>query len=98
MKKPQKNKDIVRIDSILDLHTKSLQVSNHEMGVIKGDISLMQKDIQDIKEHVSWIKEVYSDWEEKFNKVESRTWQILASIIVGFLATIAMFVVALYFK
>ena len=87
----QNSEDIVRLYD----HEK---IANHEMGVIKGDISLIQKDVQSIKEHVTWVKSAYEDMKEQFEKVDSRTWYILTAIIIGFLATIAVFAIGLYFK
>lgn len=59
----------------------SLEVSNHEMGVIKEDIA-------EIKTHITWIKDVYGDWEKRWDKLDNRIWAILATIVIGFLANI----------
>lgn len=84
MKKSQTQKDIEKLYD-------HARVANEEMSVIKEDIS-------EIKTHVHWIKEVYGDWEKRWDKVENRTWQILISVIIGFLGSILMFGLALYFK
>ena len=74
MKKFQTQQDI---DNLYN-HAK---VANEEMSIIK-------KDIAEIKTHVHWIKEVYGDWEKRWDKLDNRTWAILATIVIGFLASI----------
>ena len=58
------------------------KIANEEMGVIREDIA-------EIKAHVAWIREVYDSWEKRWDIVETRTWWILGTIILGFLANIA---------
>ena len=88
MKKTQTQKDINRIDKILDVHTQSLQVSNHEMAAIKEDMA-------EIKAHVNWIREVYDSWEKRWDKLDNRIWAIIALTGLGTLISIAL---NLYFQ
>lgn len=60
---------------------KHLAIANEEMGVIKEDIA-------EIKTHITWIKDVYGDWEKRWDKLDNRIWAILGTIVIGFLANI----------
>ena len=73
----------------------SLEVSNHEMGVIKDDMSRVKEDIAEIKTHITWIKEVYGDWEKRWDKLDNRIWVVMGTIVTGTLLSIA---INLYFK
>ena len=95
MKKTQTQKDINRIDKILDVHTQSLQVSNHEMAAIKEDMGKIKEDMAEIKAHVNWIREVYDSWEKRWDKLDNRIWAIIALTGLGTLISIAL---NLYFQ
>ena len=58
------------------------------MGEVKDAIMLMKADIATIKTHVEWVKNIYEGWEKKWDKLDNRTWMILASIVIGFLASL----------
>ena len=58
---------------LLDLH-KHADVANHEMGVIKVDVAVIKEDIKVLK----LVAE----------KVDTRTWLILATLIIGILIEI----------
>ena len=73
--------------SIIELENHA-RVANEEMSVIKEDIA-------EIKTHVHWIKEVYGDWEKRWEKLDNRIWALIAITGVGALISIAM---NLYFK
>lgn len=60
---------------------KHLEIANKEMGAV-------QTDIAEIKTHIEWIKNVYGDWEKRWDKLDNRIWMILATIVIGFLANI----------
>ena len=70
-------------DDIVKLYDHA-KVANEEMSVIKEDIA-------EIKAHVNWIREIYGDWEKRWDKLDNRIWTILGTIILGFL-------ISLYFK
>ena len=76
-RKEYNNRDIKKLYD----HAK---VANEEMGHIKDDIILIKNDMV-------WIKEAMQDTKKTLEKFDSRTWTILATIVIGFLAN-------LYFK
>ena len=57
------------------------RVANEEMGVIKKDIVIIKNDIV-------WIKEAMQETKKSLEKFDARTWTILATIVIGFLASI----------
>lgn len=67
------------------------RVANEEMSTIKEDIA-------EIKVHVKWVKETYENWEKRWNKLDDRVWYILTSVILGFLGSLVMFGLTIYFK
>ena len=98
MTKKQTDKNTSDIRKLLASHQEHLKIANQEMGDVKSDMLLMKTDIAIIKEHVKWVKSIYEGWELKWDKLDNRIWWILGSVILGFLASITMFVLALYFK
>ena len=98
MTKKQTDKNTADIRKLLASHQEHLKIANQEMGDVKSDILLMKADIATIKTHVEWVKRVYENWEEKWEKLDDRVFYILTSVIVGFLGSLAMFGLSLYFQ
>jgi len=69
---------------------KHAQVANEEMGDIKIQITEINGKIDNINQHVSWIKEIYDGWEKKIAKLDDRTWYILTAIVLGILIQILL--------
>ena len=84
----QTRKNSADIRKLLASHQEHLKIANQEMGEVKDDIMLMKADIATIKTHVEWVKNIYEGWEKKWDKLDNRTWMILASIVIGFLASL----------
>lgn len=80
MKKDQKQTNVQKQIDALERHA---SVANEEMGIIKQDIA-------QIKVHVQWVRDIYDSWEKKVAKMDDRIWMILATIVIGFLATITL--------
>ena len=95
-KQTKKNSDDIR--KLLASHQEHLKIANQEMGEVKDDIMLMKADIATIKTHVEWVKKIYEGWEEKWEKLDDRVFYILTSVIVGFLGSLVLFGLSLYWK
>ena len=64
------------------------KIANEEMGVVKIQITEINGKIDNITDHITWIKQVYEGWEKKIDKIDERVWWILGTIILGFITTI----------
>ena len=74
-KQTRKNSEDIR--KLLASHQEHLLIANQEMSIVKTDIE--------------WMKGKFEDFEKRFDKLDNRTWAILTTIVIGFLAN-------LYFK
>ena len=58
---------------------------------VDGKVDKLDIKVDSIQEHVVWVKGIFPEWQKTVNKIDDRTWWILATIIIGFL-------VSIYFK
>ena len=74
MTKSQTKKNTTDIEKLLASHQEHLLIANQEMGVVKTDIS--------------WLKESRKEDRVVLDRVDSRGWWILGTIVLGFLISI----------
>ncbi len=77
MTEEQIKKNTIDIEKLLESHQKHLIIANEEMGVVQNDIA--------------WLKESRKEDRLILDKIDTRTWWILGTIVVGFL-------ISLYFR
>ena len=85
----EKNKQLGKNTADIKQLFSHADIANKEMGIIKEEIVEIKGDVKIIKEHIEWVRSIYTGLKEQFNKVDGRTWSILFTIIIGFLAVIA---------
>ena len=72
---PPMKKRIDKIEELLRSHQEHLEIANSEMGIIKNDIS--------------WLKNIFIDFKEIIEKLDTRVWTILTMSVFGVLIQIA---------
>ena len=76
----EENQTIKNTEDIEKLYDHA-KVANHEMGIIKIDISVIRND-------VNWLKETQAKQLDIIDKIDTRGWWILGSVVLGIFTTI----------
>lgn len=96
----QKSKQAKRLSNsraeVLVLKEQVQEIKNNHLVHLAADVKSLDTKVDSINEHVMWIKSIFPGWEQQVKKLDERTFYILTSIILGFLATLVMFGLNMY--